>query len=281
MPELPEIESIKKQLENFLIGHRIEKVEVIRKNTFPSGKNKLLRGKIVGIRRFGKVIAVDLDNNYSILIHLKLTGQIIYRGPNLKNPPQFSKRVFGGAPGPHTKVIFNLDRNGKLYYNDFRGFGWIKVIKTDEINKENFISKLGPDALYKLSLDYLEEIASKTKRPIKVLLMDQSKISGIGNIYASEILFHARIDPRRPANSLKPGEVEAMVRAIPKVLSQAIAHRGTTFSDYRDARGERGGFQEFLLVYHREGKPCKVCGTPIRRIRLGGRSTFFCPRCQR
>jgi len=282
MPELPEIETIKNQLDKLLIGHKIEKVEIKRRKSFPAGENNLIGGKIIKTRRFGKVIVIDLDNNYSILIHLKLTGQLIYRGPNLKNPPQFSKRVFGGVPGTHTQVIFHLDRNGFLYFNDFRGFGWIKVVKTEDVEKTDFINKLGPDALYKFSLSELRKITSKTKRAIKALLMDQSKISGIGNIYANDALFLAGIDPRRESNSLRDLEREELYKSIKKVLEDGLKYHGASELSYVTPDGMEGKYQNHFLVYGKEGKDCpNKCGGKIEKIKLGGRGTYFCPKCQK
>lgn len=282
MPELPEIETIKNELGKFLIGHRIDKVEIKRRKSFPAGEESLIGGKIIKIRRFGKVIVIDLDNDHSILIHLKLTGQLIYKGPNLKNPPKFSKRVFGGAPGIHTQVIFYLDKNGFLYFNDFRGFGWIKTVKTEGVEGTDFINKLGPDALYKLSLNEFREILSKTKRAIKVLLMDQSKISGIGNIYANDALFLAGIDPRRKSNELNNREQEKLYKSIKKVLKDGLKYNGASELTYVTPEGTEGEYQDHFLVYGKEGKDCpNNCGGKIEKIKLGGRGTYFCKNCQK
>lgn len=197
MPELPEVESIRRQLEKYLIGHRINKVEVRYRKKFEGDEKKLTGGEITGIRRFGKVLSIDLDNGYSVVIHIKLTGQLIYRGPNLPNPPNLSKKVVNGIPGKHTHVIFHLDRGGKLYYNDVRKFGWLKVVRTKDVEEIPFIKKLGPEPFGKLTPELFKQILSKSGRPIKIILMDQEKIGGVGNIYANDALWLAKINPKR------------------------------------------------------------------------------------
>src|SRR3989344_2783584 len=174
MPELPEVETIRIQLDKFLIGHTVEKVEVKNRRILASGENLLIGGKVIKVRRFGKVTVVDLDNGYSFLVHVKLTGQFIYRGPNLKKPLNLSNKVVGVVPGKHTHVIFYFDRGGILYYNDIRQFGWIKIVQSAKLKAQNeFIGKLGPEPLVTksssgqtvLTLDLFKNILSKSKRP--------------------------------------------------------------------------------------------------------------------
>ena len=191
MPELPEVEAIKLQLGKFLRGHKIVSVEVRSTKTFAGNPKDIIGGKVIGTRRFGKVSVIDLDNKYSILTHVKLTGQYIYRGPNLPKPKPLSPKITGGIPGPHTLVIFNLDRGGELYYNDVRRFGWIRVVKTSEVETEPFIKKLGPEPFKDLTFDIFKNILGKLGRPIKIVLMDQEKMGGVGNIYANDALWLA------------------------------------------------------------------------------------------
>jgi formamidopyrimidine-DNA glycosylase len=145
MPELPEVEAIKIQLGTYLKGHRIVSVNVNNGKVFQGEAKNLVGGFVIGTRRFGKVSVIDLDNGYSILTHVKLTGQFVYRGPNLPSPKPLSSKVTGGAPGPHTHVVFNLDKGGKLYYNDVRRFGWMRIVKSQEVEEESFIKNLGPE----------------------------------------------------------------------------------------------------------------------------------------
>lgn len=288
MPELPEVEAVRIKLSEFLSNHKIENVLIKNRKTFLGDEKKIIGASFMGFRRFGKVLVLDLDNNYSLLIHLKLTGQLLYRGPNLKNPPPLSPKVFGGIPGSHTLAVFNLDRNGKLYYNDIRRFGWIKLEKTSEVEKEKFIKNLGPEPPViknsfgkKLDLDLFRQVLSKTFRPIKIVLMDQNKISGVGNIYANDALYLAGIHPQRKADSLSLDETEKLFRSVITVLENGIKRGGSSENTFVTPEGTEGQYQNFTLVYGRDKEKCKKCGAEIKKIQLGGRGTYFCPKCQR
>jgi formamidopyrimidine-DNA glycosylase len=288
MPELPEVESIKLQLERFLKGHKILSVDVKSRKTFQGDERKIIGGKVIDVRRFGKVSVIDLDNGYSIITHVKLTGQYIYRGPNLKNPGKLSNKVTGGIPGPHTLVIFNLDKGGVLYYNDVRRFGWIKIVKTSEVKEEPFIKKLGPEPPVAkgfegkaLSLDLFRQILSKTSRPIKVVLMDQEKISGVGNIYANDALWLAKINPKEPAKNLDDDKVEKLYNAILKVLKEGLRWGGASELAFVTPDGSEGNYQNHTLAYGKTGELCERCHKArFKKIFLGGRGTYFCPFCQ-
>lgn len=282
MPELPEVETIRLQLGKLLKNHKIISVDVRDRKIFQGDEKKISNTKILGIRRFGKVAAIDLGNKYSIIIHVKLTGQLIYRGPNLKNPKRLSTKVAGGVPGPHTHVIFNLDEGGRLYYNDVRRFGWIKVVKTSEVESEPFIKKLGPEPFGDLTLEKFKQILAGTKRAVKDVLMDQEKIGGVGNIYANDALWLSRINPRRLANSLDQTESESLYKAILKVLKAGLKYGGASELTYVAPDGEEGEYQNHTLVYGRQGKPCSRCHkAKIKKIFLSGRGTYFCPVCQK
>jgi formamidopyrimidine-DNA glycosylase len=284
MPELPEVEIMKLQLAKYLVGHTIRNIE-IRNSKYEIPSEKIIGGKVTGTRRFGKVSVIDLSNGYSILTHVKLTGQYIYRGPNLKNPSKLSGKVIGGVPGPHTLVIFNLDRDGVLYYNDVRRFGWIRVVKTNEVESESFISKLGPEPLKDLTLGKFREILGRTSRPIKIVLMDQSKMGGVGNIYANDALWLAQIDPKRKANSLEVKAIEDLYNAILSVLKSGLKYGGASELAFVTPDGREGEYQNHTLVYGHEGELCErpACqkrGATLKKFFLGGRGTYWCPNCQ-
>ena len=281
MPELPEVESVKLQLTKYLVGHTIEGIEVKTKKVFPDDPKEVISAKITGVKRFGKLLVVNLSNNHSFLMHLKLTGQPIYRGPNLKTPPKLSDKVFGGVPGKHTHVIIKLDRGGVLYYNDLRKFGWIKIAQTSKLSDEGFIKNLGPEPLKDLTLEKFKDILTKTKRAIKIVLMDQSKIAGVGNIYANDALWFAGINPKRAANVLTSKEQEKLFDSIIKVLKDGIKMGGSSDHAFVTPDGAEGHYQDFTLIYDKEGEKCKRCGTEINKIQLGGRGTYFCPHCQK
>lgn len=285
MPELPEVETIRLQLEKYLVGHGIESVEVRNERIFTGDKNRILGARVINTRRFGKALVIDLDNGFSILAHVKMTGQFIYQGPNLK-PRPLSKKVTGGVPGKHTHVIFTLDNDGKLYYNDMRQFGWIKVEPTDQVENEKFISSLGPEFFKDLDLATFRNILSKTRRSIKVLLMDQSKMAGVGNIYANDALWDAKINPKRPANAINYEESEMLFNSIEKVLKKGLETGGASENAFVTPNGSEGDYQNHSLVYAKQGQKCSrsACrqkGAKIEKFTLGGRGTFWCPACQK
>ncbi len=282
MPELPEVESIRGQLDKYLRGHKIQKVSVHTPKIVSGDVNKLVGGKVKKVRRFGKVLSVDLDNSYSFVAHIKLTGQFIYRGPNLKDPPDLSKKVIGGLGGRHTHLIFHLDRDGKLFYNDVRRFGWIKIVETESVTDIDFIKKLGPEPLNGLTLELFSKILKSSKSAVKIVIMDQSKMGGVGNIYANDALWLASINPTRPANSLKESEVKLLYNSIIRVLKEGIKRGGASELAFVTPDGGEGNYQNYFLAYGKEGKFCSRCKkAKFIKIMLGGRGTYFCPNCQR
>lgn len=300
MPELPEVESIRIQLEKFIVGHTIQKLEV-RNEKYKLDEENIVGAKIKNVRRFGKVLVIDLSNGYSIVTHVKMTGQFIYQGPNL--PPSgrgsagLSKKVVGGVPGKHTHVIFTLDRGGKLYFNDYRRFGWMRLEKSPNIpaspagrqnskDPNSFIGRLGKEFLKDLNEKEFSDILSKSKKPIKILLMDQEKMAGVGNIYANDALWLAKVEPKSLSSSLSLRKKEILFNAIETVLKEGIKRGGASELAFVTPDGGEGKYQDFTLVYGREGEPCKnpACrqaGVKIIKIKLGGRGTYFCPVCQK
>lgn len=299
MPELPEVETIRLGLEKYLVGHKIVGIEVKLRKMVTGDTAHVIGGKFTKVERFGKGLVIHLDNGYAIAVHIKLTGQLIYRGPRVSRVPRVSREKVGTLPNKATHVIFNLDRGAKLYYNDFRQFGWIKIVKTDEVEQLAFFRELGPEppilregrtlskvrpfqkAPEVLTLDRFKEIVSKAKTVIKPLLMDQKKIGGIGNIYANEALFVARIDPRRKANSLSVEELEILYEAIIEVMRKGLKYHGASELSFVDALGQEGEYQKHFLVYGQEGEPCPNKNGLIRKFKLGGRGTYVCEKCQK
>ncbi len=281
MPELPEVEAIKNQLVKYLQNHTLEKIQVRNRKIFQGEEKNLIGAKFIGVRRFGKVTSMDFNNGYSVVTHVKMTGQFIYRGPNLKNPQPLSPKVIGGVPGSHTHVIFYFDKGGILYYNDLRRFSWMKVVSTKEVENLDFINKLGPEPFKDLTLEIFKEILQKNKRSVKVVLMDQSKIGGIGNIYANDALNLAKILPDRKSNSLTDEEIEKLYGAIIKVLETGIKTGGASENAFVTPDGTEGNYQDHSLVYARAGQRCPNCGNKIIKKMLGGRGTFYCDNCQK
>jgi len=257
MPELPEVETIKLQLQKYLLNHTIENVKYSN-SKYQMPNENMVGAKVVDIRRFGKVTCIDLSNKYSILIHVKLTGQIIYRNEERGISKQVSPKVIGGLGGPHTLVIFKLDKGGELFYNDVRRFGWIRVEKTDDVEKEKFIAKLGPDIL-QISLPDFQKVFSKTSRAIKVVLMDQAKIGGVGNIYANDALWLSRINPRKPAKQLDSKAARQLFDALHTVLKAGLKYGGASELAFVTPDGTEGEYQNHTLVYGHQGEICKSC----------------------
>ena len=285
MPELPEVETIRLQLDQKIKGLKITEVEVLNKKSFIGDFGEVRGVRVVGVRRRAKITIIELEGGVYLAIHLKLTGQLIYREKNQRSKTKDQKRgpyEVGELPNKFTRVIISFDNGGKLYFNDLRIFGWIKVIKdVREIGED----KLGPEANDEVSFsrEYFKNILNKTKKPIKLVILDQEKLAGVGNIYANESLFDAGILPTRPSSSLSGEEIRKLRNSIIKILNDAIIHKGSSDNDeaYRQITGEKGTHQNYLLVYGKSGQRCPACGGSIKRIALGGRGTFYCENCQK
>lgn len=269
MPELPEVETTVRELENKIIGRKILKVwtdaEKLFKPNFLAFEKGVIGRTVKEVSRRGKNIIIQLDSGKYILVHQKLTGSLLY-GAEIK--------------GLYIHLILTLDK-GKLGLSDLRKFA--KVAFISDLENSPDYKNLGPEPLSReFRLDKFREIFKKTKGKIKKVLMDQEKIAGIGNIYSDEILFEAKISPLREISSLKEKDIKALYLAIGKILKKAIKAKGTSVSDYRRPSGEKGGFEKYLKVYQREGGLCpRRCGGRIKRLKFGGRSAHFCPRCQK
>ena len=293
MPELPEVETMRFQLEKFLVGSVIKDIKVKTPNIVTGDYKKLLGQKVISVRRFAKVSSIDFSNNFSLLTHVKLTGQFIYRGPKLNNDGKLSKKVVGGLGGPHTHVTFDFEDGGVLYYNDIRKFGWIRIMPTIDVENEKFVKTLGPEpnvakgsAGQALTFEYFSRLLSKSKRNIKVLLMDQSKIGGVGNIYANDALWESGISPKRVSNSLSDQESKLLYDAIHAVLKSGLKYGGASELAFVTPDGKEGEYQNHTLVYGHTGEVCKrpACrqtGATVEKFFLGGRGTYWCPSCQK
>ena len=283
MPELPEVETIRLGLQKYLVGHKITDVEVKLPKIISGDTKNIIGAKFISVERYGKGLVINLENGYSIAIHIKLTGQLIYNDlVFVKNRNiNISKQKVGNLPNKFTHVIFKLDKGAFLYYNDMRRFGWIKIIKTADLKTLAFFKDMGPEPFKDLTLEKFQDMLSKSSIAVKVLIMDQKKIGGVGNIYANDALFMAGIDPRRKAKELSKDETKKLFQAILEVLKNGLKYGGASELTYVNALGEEGGYQNHFLVYGKDGKPCSKDGTIIKKFFLGGRGTYFCSACQR
>lgn len=273
MPELPEVETVKRDLTQSVLGQKIESLRVLDSRVIRGISQplfiKCLTGAMVqNISRRGKAIICTLDNGQHLVVQLMMTGQLVYL-PEL--PEVLAKE---------TKIIFRLSNKTHLLYNDQRLFGRLSIV--DDLAGFKHFVDLGPepfDAAFNPG-SIRDSLKTKTAA-VKKVLLDHTFVAGIGNIYASEILFRSGIDPRRQGRKLKSAEIERMHRETIEVLNEAILHRGSSMRNYRDGRGEKGTFNDRIRVYAREGEPCLNCKKPINKIVQGGRSTFFCKQCQK
>ncbi len=268
MPELPEVETIKRTLTPKLVGREIKDVQVrLEKLVRPDPRtfaSQLKGAQIKALRRRGKVLLGKLSQDQAFLIHFRLTGQLVFLSP--------------GQPEPaYTHILFHLDQ-GRLAYADLRQFGRLELWPWSRLDEHPFLSRLGPEPL-EISTDAFKGLLQRSRR-LKDLLLDQEILAGLGNIYVDESLFCAGLSPTRKANTLSPEQAHRLWLCIRKILSEAIALRGSSVRNYVDGHGQSGRFQERHQVYRRRDKPCPRCGTPIAYTRVAGRGTYFCPRCQ-
>jgi len=291
MPELPEVETIKRDL-NALVNKKIVAFKLLSPKTASHSaaffKKSLVGQKLIDIQRRGKLLILVMQNGLYLLIHLKMTGQLIYQSRETKiigghslSSGSYEKSVGGKLPNKHTRAIFNFSGGGQLFFNDLRKFGYLKLVKKEELDKI-LQNNYGPEPLTpEFTATKLKNILKSRKTNIKAVLLNQKLIAGLGNIYVDEALFATKIKPTRPANKVKAEEIEVLVRESNKLIKKAINHRGTTFNNYVDSKGKKGNFSQFLQVYGRKGEKCLVCGGPISRIKLAGRGTHYCPNCQK
>jgi formamidopyrimidine-DNA glycosylase len=294
MPELPEVETVRRQLEPAVLGRTIERVEVLDERWTrpedPRAAERALAGRrIEGARRRGKYLILDLDGDLVLVMHLRMTGNLLLQpGDSQATADLMHRERFGGprlyeSPPEerHLRVRFVLDDGSQLWFTDARRFGHGIVLAADDL-AEYFAPRLGVEPLSdELTPEVLLALAANRKAPLKSFLLNQTGVAGIGNIYADEALFRAHLHPLSPAGSMRLEHAEDLVEGIVAALELGLDKGGSSIDDYRDARGERGSMQDEFLVHVREGEPCMRCGETIRRIVVSGRSTYFCPGCQK
>jgi len=269
MPELPEVETVKNELLPHVIGRIITGITpfwegIVREPSFEEFCSRIIGQKITGITRHGKYLFFSLSSDDLLIIHLKMTGSLII-GQNSSEPPK------------HTRAIIHLDNDTSIFFRDPRKFGLMRLVR----DKDSVINKLGPEPLEDdFTLQVLARLLARRKAPIKALLTDQALIAGIGNMYADEALFAARIHPLRSGESLTPEEIERLYHAIRRILWSAIDNKGASVANYFRPDGTPGTAHFEFKVAHGTGKYCANCGSPITRIVVRNRGTYFCPRCQ-
>jgi formamidopyrimidine-DNA glycosylase len=276
VPELPEVETVRARLEPALVGRRLQRVEILDPRLTrpfdPAGVAVELEGeRIAAVDRRGKYLVVRFDSDRVLLIHLRMTGNLLHgsRGAEL------------ARDDPHRRAVVRLDDGSDVVYRDVRRFGTWLLVEPEELDPY-LAERVGHEPLERsFTAKRLAEALAGRSAPVKAAILDQRRLAGVGNIYADEALWRARIHPRRPAGELGPDELKALHAGIRRALKAGIDRQGATLRDYRTPDGGSGSMQHEFKVYGREGEPCDRCGTPIEKIRAAGRGTWYCPACQR
>ena len=287
MPELPEVETIRRGLQKSVINKKISNVKIYKKNLIKSSYSKFVKtlsgDKFKKIQRRGKLLYFELDkNNLWLLIHLKMTGQLIYQDKSnlIAGGHSFKSDNLNSLPNKFSHIIFTFFDNSNLFFNDMRQFGYMKLV--DVADLEDILSKFGIEPNQKsFTYNSFAKIFAGRKAPVKSILLNQFLISGIGNIYADEISFASKVLPHKQSNELSQSELRALWQNSNKIIKKAVAKGGTTFKDYRDSKGNNGNFVRHLKVYGRIGDGCFSCGNIINKTKIAGRTTAYCPFCQK
>lgn len=302
MPELPEVETVKRGLHALILKREVSSVKHDWDKSFPNAKSDvdefLIGSKIIDVRRRAKVLIIDLSTEYSLLIHLKMTGQLVfveYSQKQIKDKRQEKKEKsrFGAGhpndslvnslPDKSTRVTFTFKDGSNLFFNDQRKFGWVKLFPTVEVENIEFIREFGPEPLSDdfTSTKFIERVRKRAGTTIKAAILDQTVLAGVGNIYADESLFAAKIHPATRVKDVTNAKLKLLLKKIKDVLQLSIDKGGSSDRNYVNAEGKKGSYLGFAKVFRREGKPCSRCGTTIEKIRVAGRGTHICPKCQK
>lgn len=287
MPELPEVETVRRGLADLIIGKIITSVSNDNPKSFPNSDQDvngfLIGATVTGVRRRAKVLMIDLSSGYSLMGHLKMTGQLVFvADKNRFGAGHPNDSLVGSLPDKSTRVDFTFDDGSHLYFNDQRKFGWVKLLPTEEIVNTPFMQKVGPEPLSDdfMPSDFTERFARKKRSNIKAALLDQTVIAGVGNIYADEALWGAMVHPTRLVGTLSDKEMNSLYDEVRTVLALSIEKGGSTNKNYVNAEGRRGSYMDFARVFRREGQQCPRCKSEIIKTRVAGRGTHICPNCQ-
>lgn len=287
MPELPEVETVRRGLHELIVGREIKAVEHDTSKSFPNAdadvRHFLIGAKILQVRRRAKVLLVDLSSEYTLVIHLKMTGQMVFRSSAaVFGAGHPNDSLVGELPDKTTRVIFTFVDGSHLFFNDQRKFGWVKLMPTIEVPNIDFMKKVGPEPLEAdfTAKQFAERFHRRARTSIKAALLDQTVVAGVGNIYADESLWGAKIHPKRLVASITEREFKVLYRELRDVMNLAIEKGGSTDRNYVNAEGKKGSYIDFARVFRREGQPCPRCSTTIVKMRAAGRGTHICPKCQ-
>jgi formamidopyrimidine-DNA glycosylase len=288
MPELPEVETVRIGLRRFLPGKVVAAVDFDTLKSFPNSpddvENFLVGATIITVARRAKVLIIELTSNYSLVIHLKMTGQMVYRGKGERfGAGHPNDSLIGELPDKSTRVSITFTDGSSLFFNDQRKFGWMRLVPTVEVMDLAFFQKIGPEPLAAdfTWQDFKLRLHRRPRSSIKAVLLDQSVIAGIGNIYADESLWGAKIHPQTLVKDISDAKLKQLYAALVGVLRLSIEKGGSTDRNYVNAEGKKGSYMSFAKVFRREGHACPRCGTIIIKTRVAGRGTHLCPHCQK
>jgi len=287
MPELPEVETIRRGLHGLLIGKVITGVKFDTPKSFPNApadtSSFLIGATIMDVRRRAKVLLIDLSTEYTLVIHLKMTGQMVFVGEKRFGAGHPNESLIGTLPDRSTRVSITFNDGSHLYFNDQRKFGWMRLMPTVEVPNIDFMKRVGPEPLEAdfTAQEFAERFVRRSNTSIKAALLDQSVIAGVGNIYADESLWGAKIHPQRLVKTITPAEFTSLYEELRAVMNLAIAKGGSTDKNYVNAEGKRGSYLDFARVFRREGQTCpRHPDVIIEKLRVAGRGTHICPVCQ-
>lgn len=288
MPELPEVETVRRGLSALIVGRTISAEQHDTEKGFPNAPSDvrqfLIGAKIADIRRRAKVLMIDLDSGYTLVTHLKMTGQLVYRGEQVFGAGHPTDSLVGDLPDKSTRVNITFQDGSHLYFNDQRKFGWMKLYPTVEVPNIDFMQRVGPEPLEPETSNklFIERMRRRNNTTVKAALLDQTVIAGVGNIYADESLWGAKIHPAERVRDISDTDLATLLKELKYVLNLAIEKGGSTDRNYVNAEGKRGSYIDFARVFRREGKTCpRHPDQIIEKIRVAGRGTHVCPVCQR
>lgn len=287
MPELPEVETVRRGLSERIVGKVVAGESHDTDKGFPNAPEAvaafMISAKVMAVKRRAKVLLIELSSHYTLMVHLKMTGQLVV----ISSGDRFgaghpSDSLVGALPDSSTRVTISFADGTKLFFNDQRKFGWMKLLPTADVAHEPFMQKVGPEPLEDSFTPqiFTKRLARRPKTSIKAALLDQTVLAGVGNIYADEGLWAAKIHPQRLVQTLKEDEITALYAELRAIMNLAIEKGGSSNHTYVNAGGEKGKYMDFANAYQKTGLPCARCDTPMEKLKVAGRGTHICPRCQ-
>lgn len=287
MPELPEVETVRRGLAGLIIGRAVKATTADTPKSFPNADADvdafLIGAEVTAVKRRAKLLMIELSSDYTLLVHLKMTGQLVFVAPDIRfGAGHPSDSLVHDLPDKSTRVTIDFSDGSQLFFNDQRKFGWMKLVPSVEVPNIDFMKKVGPEPLEAdfTAADFEKRFARRARSSIKAALLDQTVVAGIGNIYADESLWGAKVHPARLVSSIKKSEFKKIYEEVRTVMALAIEKGGSSNHTYVNAKGEKGKYMDFARVFRREGLPCPRCGTTIIKIRVAGRGTHICPHDQ-